>query len=178
MPKNLIKYSSTIIYKICCKDLNIKDLYVGHTTNFTKRKYGHKHRCNNENDKFYNFNVYRFIRNNGGWENWEMIEIEKYSCQDENEAKARERYWIETTNSTLNSYIPLRTDKEWRDTHKQEKKELDAKYRLKNKEILKEKKSKLCTCDICGKLYTHCHKSRHEKTIFHISNIDKNKINI
>lgn len=173
MPKNPIKYSSTIIYKICCKDLNIKDLYVGHTTNFTKRKYGHKYRCNNENDKFYNFNVYRFIRDNGGWDNWEMIEIEKFACQDENEAKAKERYWIEKLFCTLNKYIPLRTIKEYRETHKKEKAETNVKYRLKNKEILKEKKGKLCTCEICGVIYTHNHKSRHEKSKFHINKLEE-----
>ena len=174
MPKNPIKYSSTIMYKICSKDLNIKDIYVGHTTNFIKRKYNHKERYN----KNETFKVYNFIRDNGGWENWEFIEIEKYSCQDENEAKARERYWIEKLNCSLNSYIPLRTDKEYRETHKEEKKESDAKYKLKNKQKIKEKKHKICACEICGNNYTHNHKSRHEKTIFHMSNINKNKINI
>jgi len=34
MPKENIDYSNTIIYKICCSDFSITDLYVGHTTNF------------------------------------------------------------------------------------------------------------------------------------------------
>jgi len=38
MPKKEIDYSNTIIYKIVCRDLNIKECYVGHTTNFTKQK--------------------------------------------------------------------------------------------------------------------------------------------
>ena len=38
MPKKEINYQNTIIYKIRCKDLNIKDVYVGHTTNFIQRK--------------------------------------------------------------------------------------------------------------------------------------------
>jgi hypothetical protein len=42
MPKKLIDYSKTIIYKIVCNDLNIKDVYVGHTTNFIKSKALHK----------------------------------------------------------------------------------------------------------------------------------------
>ena len=37
MPKLPIDYSKTIIYKIICCDLNIKDCYVGHTTDFTRR---------------------------------------------------------------------------------------------------------------------------------------------
>ena len=38
MPKKNIDYSKTIIYKIVCNDLNIIDVYVGQTTNFTKKK--------------------------------------------------------------------------------------------------------------------------------------------
>ena len=51
MPKNDIDYLKTIIYKIVCKDLNITDFYVGHTTNFIKRKATHKTACNNINNK-------------------------------------------------------------------------------------------------------------------------------
>ena len=47
MPKTEIDYSNTIIYKIVCKDQNIKDIYVGHTTNFVQRKHAHKQNCNN-----------------------------------------------------------------------------------------------------------------------------------
>ena len=32
MPKDSIDYSNTIIYKIYCKNPEIKDIYVGHTT--------------------------------------------------------------------------------------------------------------------------------------------------
>jgi hypothetical protein len=33
MPKVKMDYSNTIIYKIFCKDTNIKEAYIGHTTN-------------------------------------------------------------------------------------------------------------------------------------------------
>ena len=75
MPKGKIDYSKTIIYKLCCKDVNITDEYVGGTTNFYGRKGNHKGKCNNSNTR-----VYKFIRENGGWDNWEMIEIEKYNA--------------------------------------------------------------------------------------------------
>jgi glycine cleavage system H lipoate-binding protein len=42
-----------------------------------------------------------------------MLEIEKYSCNDGNEARARERYWIEKEKSTLNVTIPNRSKKEY-----------------------------------------------------------------
>jgi hypothetical protein len=156
MPKEIINYSSTIIYKIVCKDLNITDIYVGHTTNFIKRKANHKCNCNNPNKKGYNFKVYSTIRDNGNWDNWDMIEIEKFNCNDRNEASARERYWYEILQAKLNMVYPNLTKKE---------------YRTNNKEIIKEKKKQICTCEICGVNYTRYHKSRHERSSFHINKL-------
>ena len=78
MPVKNIDYSKTIIYKICCNDLNVKEIYVGSTCNFIKRKSKHKDSCNNIKSKQYNYKLYQFIRDNQGWENFSMIEIEKY----------------------------------------------------------------------------------------------------
>jgi hypothetical protein len=94
------------MYKIVCNDLNVKDVYVGHTTDFTKRETRHKYDCINHNSKKRNLKVYETIRVNGGWENWTMIEIEKYPCHDKNEARARERYWYELLNANLNMICP------------------------------------------------------------------------
>ena len=146
-------YSNTVIYKIVCNDLNIKDVYVGHTTQFTKRKCVHKSNCTNKNVVSYNFKVYKTIRDNGGWENWSMIEIEKYNCKDGNEASSRERYWYETLNANLNNHCPNRTVKEYRvqyqdinkdyykdyyENNKEKKREYYKLYNEKNKEKLKE----------------------------------------
>ena len=60
-----IDYSNTCFYKICCKDLDITDIYVGHTTDFIRRKHKHKYTCKNENDLHYNHYVYKFIREHG-----------------------------------------------------------------------------------------------------------------
>ena len=103
MPKKNMDYSKTIIYKIVSNDLNINDVYVGHTTNFIKRKAHHKSHCNNINSKKHNLKVYKTIRENGNWDNWNMVEIEKYPCNDSNEACARERYYYELLNAKLNT---------------------------------------------------------------------------
>jgi hypothetical protein len=95
MPRLTIDYSKTVIYKIVCNDLNIIGCYVGHTTDFIRRKQSHKSHCTNEKDKKkYDFKVYKTIRENGGWDNYSMIEIEKYPCKDANEATAKEREWF------------------------------------------------------------------------------------
>ena len=103
MPKNEIDYSNTIIYKIVCKDEKISDLYVGHTTNFIKRKYLHKNACNNLNNKL---KIYNIIRENGGWDNWEMIETATYNCKDHTEARIKEQEHFDLLKATLNSCPP------------------------------------------------------------------------
>jgi CHAT domain-containing protein len=52
------------------------------------------------------------MRENGGWENYSMIEIEKYPCRDDNEARAKEREWFEILNSGLNTQHPNRSVQE------------------------------------------------------------------
>ncbi len=85
-------------------------------------------------------NVYHYIRENGNWYNWDMIEIERFEAIDANDAKKRERYWIETLKSSLNCRIECRTQKEWYENNKQILKEKSKEYRDKNKEIIKEKR--------------------------------------
>jgi hypothetical protein len=116
MTKTTINYENTVIYKIVCDDLAIKDCYVGHTTNFTKRKGQHKASCNKEGNNHEHYKVYRCIRENGGWDNWDMFEIEKFKCNDGNEARARERFHIESLGANLNVVIPTRTHKEYRES--------------------------------------------------------------
>jgi hypothetical protein len=113
MPRLPIDYSNTVIYKIVCNDLSITDCYVGHSTDFTRRKQGHKDDCNNEKNRKYKYKVYETMREKGGWDNWTMIEIEKYPCKDANEACAKERYWFERLNSTLNMKYPQRSKEEY-----------------------------------------------------------------
>lgn len=106
MPKIPADYSQTIIYKFCCKDTNIKDVYIGHTTNFIQRKSQHKSGCYNEDGEQYNKSLYKCIRDNGGWDNWSMIQIEQVKCNDKREAEAIEHKWVELLSPTLNINKP------------------------------------------------------------------------
>ena len=106
MPKVEIDYTQTTIYKICCNDTSITDIYVGSTTNFANRKYGHKTSCNTSTTPNHNLNVYKFIRTNGGWNNWSMLQIENIKCKDKREALIREKYWIEILKPKLNINNP------------------------------------------------------------------------
>jgi hypothetical protein len=160
MPKKIIDYSKTIIYKIVCNDLNITDVYVGHTTNFIKRKAQHKSNCNNIHRKEHNYKIYNTIRQNGGFENWSMIEIEKFQdCNDINEASAKERYYYEVLNAKLNSNCPGRNKKE----HYED-----------NKEKINALKKTPYICDICNGMYTHTNRVQHINTKKHQTALNNN----
>jgi len=86
MPKTDINYANTIIYKIVCKDPKIKYIYVDYTSNFTQRKFSHHKACKHV---IPTTELGKIIVANGGWENWNMVEIEKYVCDSSVTAFAR-----------------------------------------------------------------------------------------
>ncbi len=170
MPKKAMDYSKCVIYKIVCNDLSVTDCYVGHTNNFIQRKNSHKSLTYNN----CNYKLYQTIRANSGWDNWNMIEVEKFPCKDFNGACARERYWYETLKGNLNMVNPSRSKKEYRDENKEYQKKYQKEYYKENKEY----KNKMCkihyentkqeiNCD-CGKILlkknfkTHLLSAKHQ----------------
>ena len=110
MPKIVTDYSNTIIYKITCKDQEIKDVYVGHTTDFVRRKNAHK-QCSN-NPKSSNCKLYNTIREKGGWDSWNMEIINFFKCKNHYEARQKEQEYFVSLNANLNSIEPLPKPKE------------------------------------------------------------------
>jgi len=159
MPRLPTDYSKTIIYVIKCKDDNITEEYIGSTSNFRERKCQHKTVCNNEKSKNYNLKIYNFIRENGGWDEWIMLEIEKYPCNDKREAEKREeeirverkaqlnmrkafieesykecnKLWYENNKEQI-----LIKSKQYREDHKEQIKQYFKKYYEANKEERKQ----------------------------------------
>jgi len=136
-------YKNGVIYKICCKDKDITDCYVGSSCSHISRKSSHKSNCNNKNSREYNYPVYRYIRDNGGWENWEFVLLEEYPCENKNQLVIRERYWFELLGARLNNNYPQRSQAEWLknyyEKNKEEFKEKQKMHYEKNKEKIKEK---------------------------------------
>ena len=186
MPKTIMDYSKTIMYKFVCNDLNVNDCYVGHTINMTKRKYQHKFRCHNEKDKSYNYKIYQIIRENGGWENWSMLLVEKFPCKDNHEACRREREIYEELGAKMNTIRPYRTQeerkkgdkqyskqyyqdhKEEHKEHYQDHKEYHKEYRKlyyqDHKEEIAEKIKEKIQCEYCAKQLQKGNMPRHRKT--------------
>ena len=111
MPRKPIDDSNTHFYKIICKYANMKDCYVGRTTDFTKRKYNHKESCLNPNYKIQLF-VHDVIRLNRKRGTWDMIEIETRRCENRLEARRIEREHSEYLNATLNKRSPNISEEE------------------------------------------------------------------
>ena len=143
MTKLPINYENACIYEIVCKDVNVTQRYVGSTTNLIQRRKQHKNTCNNENCKQYNQYVYQFIRENGSFENWDVVLIEQViDCKDKENLHKRERYYIESLKAELNKNIPcnifVRSKKEFNEENKGKLAEQMKDYYKNNKELYKE----------------------------------------
>jgi hypothetical protein len=133
MPRLPIDYKKSIIYSIVSKTDETL-LYVGSTTDFTKRKNKHKTVCNNENNRAYNFQVYVMIRANGGWEAFDMKPVKEFSCENKIQLLIEEERIRKEMNANLNARKAHLTKEE-----KQEyQKEHMIEYRQQNKDELLE----------------------------------------
>ena len=59
----------------------------------------------------YKSKLYEVIRNNGGWNNWNMEIIDFFNCKDHSEARQKEQEYFVSLNATLNSVEPFPTQK-------------------------------------------------------------------
>ena len=149
-------YNKTIFYKIICRDEGINDKYVGHTTNFRERSRNHKSACNNPTDEHYNYKLYKFIRENGGFDNFKIVIIEERNYNSKKEATVHEGYLINILEASLNIVMPGRTKQEWKKQYAQE-----------NRERQKQRISKAFECPCCKCLITWGSRSKHYKTTKH-----------
>ncbi len=150
-----------IIYMIKCKDENIKDCYIGSTFNLDVRKSHHKSNCNNVNKKSYNFKVYKFIRENGNWENFKVDKLLEVEVNDKKEIKEFENEQCNLLQPSLNCNKPLITidlltyhreyyNTKYKDYHKKryedkkdEYQERNRKFYAKVKTLLEQEKNKI-----------------------------------
>jgi len=144
MPK--MDYNNTVIYKLQHK---LKDelLYIGHTTNFSKRKVMHKSNCYNTNNKIYNSKLYYTIRDNGGWDEFNMVVIKEFPCKNKQEALSEEDRVMRQMRSSLNMLRAYITEEEklehakiYREMNKEKIAKRYHKYYELNKENINDKR--------------------------------------
>ena len=105
-------YSKTIIYKIQ-HETKLDLLYVGHTTDFVKRKCFHKSQSKN-NSK----NIYQIIRENGGWELFKMTIIMEYPCENKIQACIQEEKCRIELNANMNTNSAINNPIKQKQTNK------------------------------------------------------------
>jgi hypothetical protein len=183
MPKTSIDYSKTVIYMI--KHETKPDLlYVGSTTDFTKRKNKHKVNCRSTDKK--HIKLYTTINENGGWGDFRMIQIKEFPCNNKREAEHEEEKCRAELNASLNShkaFVDTKQSKhQWyednkvrittegkerylrnKETHDEKSRE----YYAKNKESINALNNAIEICE-CGCDVMHSYKSRHMKTDKHL----------
>lgn len=180
MPRTNVDYSKSLIYMLKKKDdYDNENIYIGSTTDYTRRKNTHKCSCCNPNDKGYNYKKYQYIRDNGGWDEWVMIKIEDYPCNNKLELEKREDEIMCDIKSKLNERRANRSrkdyyeankekiieqTKEYREVNKEKRKEYDKEYYEVNKEKRAEKLKEKIQCDNCGCEVTRASLTRHQKS--------------
>ena len=103
--------------------------YVGSTRDLNHRKSVHKTNCNNESCKDYNVKLYQMMRQNGGWDAFEFIELE-YHHYTKHQAREYEQQLIDQIQPTMNSY------KAWTGLSKIE---YNKQYNIDNAEYIKQR---------------------------------------
>ena len=172
-----------VIYKLFSKNPLASGFYIGSTKDLHNRQLNHKSCCNREKGKQYNFSVYKYIRDNGGFDEFDFEILELGEYQDKYCMRDRERYFIETLKPTLNSEIPNRTSKEHyqdnkekkkkqRKEHYQDNKEYSKEYYKKNEEKISKRRREKIECKVCNCMIMRTNKSGHNRTQKHIRNLN------
>ena len=135
-------FTNSIIYHI--RHMESKEvIYVGSTTNFSNRKAKHKYDCNHEEGNHFTFPIYCHIRNNGGFDCFEVIPIQSLKLENKTQLLIAEQVEIDKHQTLVNrnkAHITIEELKEyykkWRKEHKAEIKEIAEK----KKQYYQEKK--------------------------------------
>tara|TARA_R110001606_G_scaffold358699_1_gene510395 strand:+ start:137 stop:712 length:576 start_codon:yes stop_codon:yes gene_type:complete len=185
--KNKI-YPEYIIYKLCSDECD--EFYIGSTRNMVQRRRTHKGCCNNPNSPAYNTKKYQNIRDNGGFENWRLVPVERLENVSRFDAECREEVVRVELNAKLNSIrascggmTKTEYNAEYRQEHldyyneynaeyRQENREYFENYRQENREELYRKQQEKFDCD-CGGKYTRNHKNEHFKSKKHIRYLEQ-----
>jgi len=147
------------IYKITCKDYNNQDFYIGSSTNWEVRKKFHKYHSKISFDR----PLYRWINNNGGFENFNLEPIAWFKCGKE-ELREHEEMFFKTLNPTINVYHPKRDRKQYLLDNKDKLQKQAKEYYQKNRNYLLFKGTMKVMCPYCKTWQTYSHIARHQKS--------------
>jgi hypothetical protein len=153
------------IYEIKSNDKSITGLYIGSTWDMRKRIGYHTSNCYNENYHGYNYPVYKYIRENGGFHTFTIRVIDSGECEDLTELECGEQYYIDMAGGIENL---LNEQDALQDKQKRKEKNIIAKKNNKKKNV----ENKKYPCELCGfyfqdnyALQRHYTSKRHKKNL-------------
>lgn len=163
-------FNNCVLYHIRFKKTKVT-IYVGSTTHFPQRQRNHKYRCTNEKQKEYNLPLYKYIRANGSFDDFEVVPIKCFSCNNKTELLLEEQKEIDN-HDTLYNGCRAYTDtkeyiKQYRIENRTEIKEYNKQYHHDHREERMEKEKQKVTCE-CGCVVSKWGLSNHKKTKKHI----------
>jgi len=128
-------YSKGKLYKIC-SDID-EHFYIGSTCDsLSGRMKSHRYSCNTKNA---NNKVYKYIRENGGFDNWKIILIRECPCENKEQLLKHEddevRKYIKTNLCLNTNNVVLDVEE-----HKQSISEYHKQYRIDNADKLKQQR--------------------------------------
>ena len=123
----------------CLRSHQTDDVYIGSTCQpLSKRKVNHRinyKRWKNGKDSYYT--SFELIK----YDDCYIELLEECPCDNKNQLERREGQLIREMNC-VNKVVAGRTQKEWREDNKEQKKKYNKKYREEHKEQIKEQKKK------------------------------------
>lgn len=150
----MVNYQKGKIYKIVCNITN--KIYIGSTCEtLSSRLTKHRYVTKNKEQKKGCCSSYEILKNN----DYEIILIENYPCNNREELLMRERYYVDNMDC-VNKRQPISTKEETRNRQNEWQKQ----HYKNNKDKINEWRRKPVICDVCGSTTDYIHKSRHQKS--------------
>jgi len=164
MPRKTI--NDYVFYKIVNINGDVDLCYVGSTANWKERQRQHRYNCAYETKK--HTKLYKTIRENGGWNEFKMVEIGRAEQLTKREAEQREeeyRVGLKANMNTIKCFTcetQVEYFKQYNIDNVDKVKEVSRQYYIKNIESYRKKH----TC-LCGGIYTYSGKYNHLRTQKH-----------
>ena len=138
------------IYQITCNN----EVYIGSTNNFKNRLRQHKYCCTKINNCHYELPLYKYIRNNGGFESIKIEILKIINTKNLEEQKKEEQIFIEKIKPTLNTHRSYQDIKD---------KKIYDNVRYENEKVL---------CPCCNKKLGKYNFKKHKLTKKYLHNIN------
>lgn len=125
-------FTQSVIYHIRCIETK-RIIYVGSTTQFSVRKAKHKYKCNTKSSKDYNYPIYSYIRDSGGFDNFEVIPVIFLKLENKTQLAIEEQKEMDKYSDLKNKCKSHRTEEQKRE----QMRKLNKKYREENSDKIK-----------------------------------------